>query len=258
MKYYFLADTHFGHSAIIKYCNRPFMDASEKGIYDLIQKGIVPQKELKISKESTEKMDAAIIQSINNVVAHKDTLILLGDFCLSSEYEIVKKYRDRINCQNIFLILGNHDNREVCEKIFPQCFENYLFKIDGKIIFTSHYPTRSWNKAYNGSWMLYGHVHGKLNNEDNGLLLEYDRKIIQSGFSSVLIRHGIDNQNIINDLLAVCDSTKGIDLTLDVGVDNLRCELPFATPWSIKDIELYMAKKASKWNARKSCFKNNC
>jgi calcineurin-like phosphoesterase family protein len=130
MKYYFLADTHFGHSAIIKYCNRPFMDASEKGIYDLIQKGIVPQKELKISKESTEKMDAAIMQSINNVVGHKDTLILLGDFSLSSEYEIVKKYRDRINCQNIFLILGNHDNREVCEKVFPQCFENYLFKID--------------------------------------------------------------------------------------------------------------------------------
>lgn len=28
------------------------------------------------------------------------------------------------------------------------------------------HPMRSWNKAFHGSWHLYGHVHGRLRNQD--------------------------------------------------------------------------------------------
>ena len=29
-------------------------------------------------------------------------------------------------------------------------------------IWVNHYPMRSWNKSFHGSWHFYGHVHGRL------------------------------------------------------------------------------------------------
>src|SRR5262249_42976067 len=33
-------------------------------------------------------------------------------------------------------------------------------------IWVNHYPMRSWDKSFHGSWQLYGHVHGRLRRED--------------------------------------------------------------------------------------------
>ena len=99
--------------------------------------------------------------------------------------------------------------------------------------------------------MLYGHTHASLSPEDNGELLSYDKEIYSKGFTDVLKKHGLAaNQNIIQDLLKVAASTKGINLTLDVGVDNCRKGLPFGTPWSMDDVHAYMNKKKPKWIER--------
>jgi calcineurin-like phosphoesterase family protein len=58
MKIWFTADTHFGHSNIIKHCSRPFADADE--------------------------MDAALITTWNAVIQPKDIVWHLGDFAFRS------------------------------------------------------------------------------------------------------------------------------------------------------------------------------
>ena len=80
---FFIADTHFGHSNIIKYCDRPFKDAAE--------------------------MDETLIQNWNRVVTREDTVYHLGDFALVRKDRIVE-YFNALNGRKI-LIMGNHDRR---------------------------------------------------------------------------------------------------------------------------------------------------
>ena len=56
---------------------------------------------------------------------------------------------------------------------------------------------------------------------------------------------------IQKELIDVCASLNGINLTLDVGVDNTRHGLPFGTPWSLADIRNYMQPKIALWQTRK-------
>ena len=75
------ADTHFGHPAIIKYCNRPF--------------------------QNVEQMDRKLIKNWNATVNHSDIVYHLGDFALGP-----KQYKQKILEQlngTIILIRGNHD-----------------------------------------------------------------------------------------------------------------------------------------------------
>lgn len=253
--WYFTADCHFGHANIIKYCKRPFLSKEEIQLCDLIRKGTIHQNELKIKKSTVELMDETILRNINAVVKKNDNLVIAGDFTCNSGSKDIKDYRNRIKCSNVYLIFGNHDERDECKNIFTSCYENYLFKIDGQKIFVSHYPARSWEKANQGSWMLYGHVHNALFNEDHGALSAYERKIYEDGFASVMNRSGIKDDKIIQELIAVVQSTKGIDLTLDVGVDHIREGIPFGTPWSMEDIQSHMSKKQYAWSARKAMYK---
>ena len=54
METFFIADCHFGHKNIIKYCDRPY--------------------------SSVEEMDETILNNINKTVFPSDTLYILGDF----------------------------------------------------------------------------------------------------------------------------------------------------------------------------------
>ena len=251
-KWFFTADTHFGHANIIKYCKRPFLSKDQYDFCDLIKNGVASSKDLKIDVSTVAKMDQTITRSINSVVGKNDNLVIIGDFTCDDDKEAIKDYRKRIECKNVFLILGNHDNIKSCEGIFTACYQNYLFNINGQKIFTSHYPCRSWAKASGGSWMLYGHVHNEFYNSDNGKLSKYETKVFNEGFESVLTRHDIKSDKIIEELIAVVESVKGIDLTLDVGVDNIRENVPFGTPWSFEEIDAYMGNKKIAWAARKA------
>ena len=62
----------------------------------------------------------------------------------------------------------------------------------------------------------------------------------------------LEKDKIIEELIAVVESVKGIDLTLDVGVDNIRENVPFGTPWSFEEIDAYMSNKKIAWAARKA------
>lgn len=260
--WFFSADWHLGHSNIIKYCKRPFLSREEEGLLEMIDRGSIPARDLRISPESTNRMTDTIIDSTNAVVAPDDTLVVIGDYCWTprdGRWDVARKYRERINCKNMFLIWGNHDDRRILAPLFKACYDQYVFNVDGQHIFVSHYPCRSWDMAHHGSWDLYGHVHDLYGPEDNGDLMPYQKKVFTEGFHSVLERHGLDNRDkVVDELLAVCASLNGIDLTLDVGVDNrIRGEaVPFGTPWSMTDLRAYMGKKKSRWDARSDGYRN--
>ena len=78
---YFIADTHFNHENIIRYCNRPF--------------------------ENSNEMNEYIINKWNSVVNENDVVYHLGDVGFGNTEEL-KQLVGRLNGTKI-LIRGNHD-----------------------------------------------------------------------------------------------------------------------------------------------------
>lgn len=134
---WFTADTHFGHTNIIKYCNRPFA--------------------------SVEEMDETLIANWNAVVGPTDTVWHLGDVCFAEPGPYLKRLNGRIN-----LLWGNHDDRwrKQLAKGVETVADVHLLHWDGEKAFLSHYAHRVWPKSHHGVWHLYGHSHGTI--EDHG------------------------------------------------------------------------------------------
>lgn len=99
MSTFFIADTHFNHSDIIKYCDRPFI--------------------------SLEDQTNKLIGNWNSVVKDEDTVFVLGDFfffhnpkewdlesvgTLISEINKCIRILSQLKCHK-HLIKGNHDVR---------------------------------------------------------------------------------------------------------------------------------------------------
>lgn len=138
MKYFVIADTHFNHENIIKYCNRPF--------------------------KSVEEMNETIIKNWNETVSNNDVVICLGDVGLGSSNDL-KPIIERLNGKKI-LIMGNHDNfsenkyRELgfhTVSRFPIIYNNFFIM--------SHAPMElSETTPY---FNFYGHVHNDNKYIDN-------------------------------------------------------------------------------------------
>lgn len=159
---WFTADTHFGHKKIALYAQRRFCLSNEE--LSRLDEILYLKKfqNSSVSWSSVSKMDDYLIKKINENVKREDILWHLGDFCCAKKNQIkdiAKKYRDRINCKNIFLILGNHDHVGI-KNVFNDCYQYYDLKLESFHIVLSHYAHAFWNKSHNGSWMLYGHAHG--------------------------------------------------------------------------------------------------
>ena len=112
---YFTSDTHFNHTNIIGFCNRPFKDV--------------------------EQMNETLIANWNSVIGQDDTVFHLGDFCLGGAAEWTK-ILDRLNGK-IFLIMGNHDLKNIRQG-FVQRFEHVAMQMHIEIgkqrIYLCHYP----------------------------------------------------------------------------------------------------------------------
>jgi len=140
---FFASDYHLSHNNVIKYDNRPFVDVSE--------------------------MNETIINNHNSVVKQDDNFYFLGDFSFGS-LASAELYLQRLN-GNKFFIKGNHDKRDII-KLY-QKYGIYLggleeIKINETKIVLSHYAMRVWDKSHHGSYHLYGHSHGSLENKPWG------------------------------------------------------------------------------------------
>ena len=101
---WFTADLHLGHANIIKYCKRPFLTTDERHRADTDPRG-----KWRVSRETVERHDDALLRAINDAVMPEDTLWIIGDFCWG-EQGTARKYRDRIACGDVRLVWGNHDH----------------------------------------------------------------------------------------------------------------------------------------------------
>ncbi len=169
---YFIADTHFGHSNILKHCHRlAFMTPAERDVMENGDRNAIAN--LKISWETTNRMDRAFLDNINSVVGKNDRLIHLGDFCWvrgasNTILEAFTKYRKQIKCRNVVLVWGNHDPKQFSSgrfaiesaRIFSTTSDVLSLSISGRKYFLSHYAHAIWDCRHHGARHLYGHSHG--------------------------------------------------------------------------------------------------
>jgi len=163
---FFTSDTHFHHKNIVRGTTEWI--AQEEGSNHGIQS-------LRYFN-TLEEHDEALIKSINSIVKYDDVLYHLGDWSFGG-HEQIKKFRDRLECREIHLIFGNHDQHiEPISSPYRECFNStqYYLELDMKIdsqksgkyvktnIVLSHYSHQVWNKSHKGAIHLFGHSHGSL------------------------------------------------------------------------------------------------
>lgn len=142
-KTFVISDTHFNSGNIIKYCNRPFIDADDQ----------------------TEQL----IANWNNLVAPDDTIIHMGDFIMGAA-DTIHDILPRLN-GHIILCIGNHDT-EAKLKIYRESYSSkielhnvFYYSYCGIYFVCCHFPitspdflemVRSDNSEVS---MIHGHTH---------------------------------------------------------------------------------------------------
>jgi calcineurin-like phosphoesterase family protein len=124
--------------------------------------GDVPEKQTR-PFETLDKMNASIVNNINEVVGQDDVLIHFGDWSFGG-FENIEELRNRIWCKEIHLIYGNHDhhlvnNRENCQRLFTSTQWFLQLNYMGETMECMHYPIASWNGLNKGRIHLHGHCH---------------------------------------------------------------------------------------------------
>ena len=125
------ADSHFHHTNIIKYCNRPW--------------------------NTVEEMNEGLIERWNEVVGENDTVIHLGDFSFGNRTKVESVFH-RLNGK-IDLVLGNHDRLKIGEYYdigFHRVYDRPVI-YDGFFVM-SHAPLQ-WIKDDMPYANIFGHVH---------------------------------------------------------------------------------------------------
>lgn len=155
---WFTSDTHYGHSNLVR------------GVTNWRNaEGEIPIEQVR-DFSSVEDMNELMVENINKNVAPSDWLIHLGDWSFGG-YDKIQEFREQINCNNIVLILGNHDHhiqRDIPKfrKMFNHITHYEELRITRKnesnnTLILCHYPIISWNLMHHGSFMLHGHQHLK-------------------------------------------------------------------------------------------------
>lgn len=132
----FIADTHFGHTNLIK----------------------------NMRNMSVEEHDNLIINNWNRVVSKRDITYVIGDFVFE-KHNLIQKYVSQLNGE-IRIIGGNHDNIRCCKE-FAKLGIVVLGCLEYKGFIITHIPVNqkeltrwaSAGQSYHGN--IHGHIHGE-------------------------------------------------------------------------------------------------
>ena len=124
-----IRDTHFYHSKILGYCQRPF--------------------------ETVEEMNEVLIKNWNSVINEDDIVYILGDFCFGNK-EMLREIVSQLKGRKI-LILGNHDRLTKGAYLdvgFETVTKNPMI-VDEDFILSHHPLQGDLGRFYN----IHGHKH---------------------------------------------------------------------------------------------------
>lgn len=132
---YYIADMHFGHTAVLHFDGRPFANI--------------------------EEMEKSLIENWNTVVTPQDTVYILGDFCWNKADDWLRILRKLKG--NKVLVEGNHDLKTYPPELRKEFSDIKSYKEvmdEGRKVILSHYPILFYKHSNDPShYMLCGHVH---------------------------------------------------------------------------------------------------
>lgn len=137
--------------------------------------------------DTIDQMNEAMVNEINSKAMPDDDLICLGDWSFGG-IDNISDFRKRIECKNVYLVPGNHDEHIMANKNNTQ--DNFIMWPQIKIIkprkglqiILSHFPLEHWENMEKGSMHLHGHVHNKLDNcIDNLVHKRFDVHLFNNG-----------------------------------------------------------------------------
>ncbi len=131
-KIFFISDTHFDHTNIIKYCKRPF--------------------------NSTSDMNKAMLNNWNGIVKKNDIVFFLGDIAFGRDSRNADYWLSKLN-GNIYFIKGNHERISRKKNVFDKLIAKY--KSDQ--FFLVHDP-KNIPEDWKG-WAICGHHHNNKTRE---------------------------------------------------------------------------------------------
>jgi calcineurin-like phosphoesterase family protein len=145
------ADPHFFHQRIMEYADRPF--------------------------SSVEEMNEVLIQNWNRVVKPQDDIYLLGDWAFTNTTN-KQELMGRLN-GNVYLVRGNHDNRDTIPRLrrfgfadvlTPDHYQPFYFAHQKGDFLMTHVPyTMQVSPAFYVPPMRMPNVHGHVHNNIEGL-----------------------------------------------------------------------------------------
>jgi calcineurin-like phosphoesterase family protein len=155
-KVWFTSDTHYNHANICRGTTQ-WDRSGDNHFRDF---------------DTLGEMNSVLVNNINSVVGYDDILIHLGDWSFGG-FDSIAEFRNQLVCQNIHLVLGNHDhhiarNKDGIADIFSSVnqyvdlsikWPDSTGKHNGAHFVCMHYPIASWDGLGKGVPHLHGHVH---------------------------------------------------------------------------------------------------
>lgn len=138
MNRFFTSDTHWCHTNILKYDNRPF--------------------------SSIEEHDEALITNWNAIVRPGDIVYHCGDVMWHTKDPKMNLVLRSLH-GTLILIKGNHDRTNKAllrHSRWSKVCDYEEITIGHQRIILFHYRMVVWNGCHHGSWALHGHSHGSL------------------------------------------------------------------------------------------------
>lgn len=152
-KIFFTSDNHFSHENILK----KFCPNTRQG-------------------SDSEEMNQLMIKAWQTQVMPDDIVYMLGDVFFCSCTDAIN-ILDQLPGQK-FLIYGNHDkvirNNLSIRKKFAWIGEYNEIDLfsgnDRRKVILFHYPMYEWNRMYQGSYHLYGHIHSRYGEQPHPII----------------------------------------------------------------------------------------